>query len=254
MTFQGLSKAQSGNAADRLIVALDVANAAEACKIVEELDGLVTAFKIGLQVFTSAGPDFVKELTGSGKKIFLDLKFHDIPNTTAMAAVEAARLGVWMFNVHASGGREMMTRTVAEVKEVCRRDNLDIPLVIGVTVLTSHSVSSLSETGNGAGIDETVRSLASMSAECGLDGVVASAKDVTEIRDVVADPEFLIVTPGIRPNYATNDDQQRVMTPADALLAGSDFLVVGRPIIGSPNRVTATQKILDEIDSAKPKL
>jgi orotidine-5'-phosphate decarboxylase len=230
---------------EKIIVALDVSTAIEAREIISELKDSVGAFKIGLQLFTAFGASFVRELVSKNVKIFLDLKFHDIPNTVAKASVEAAKMGVWMFNVHAIGGGEMLRKTVAEVREVCEKDNLTQPKIIGVTVLTSSNDETLRETGI---INETatqVLNLAKLVAKYSLDGVVASPHEVRLIRENIAN--FLIVTPGVRPSFATFDDQKRVMTPNEAVQAGSDYLVIGRPILQAKNRVEAVEKILAEI-------
>lgn len=237
-------------AKDRLIVALDVPDADEARLIVSELAGSVGAFKIGLRLFTSAGPDFVRELTSAGEKIFLDLKFHDIPNTVAAAAVEAARLGVWMFNLHALGGREMMLAARKAVDDLCEKEKIPRPILIAVTLLTSMNVPILEEVGIDPDIRGRVLHLATLAAECGLDGVVASAKEAQLLRNLSTADRFLIVTPGIRPSDATADDQKRVLTPAEAIRAGSNYLVIGRPIIGASNRRDAARRIVGEIDEA----
>ena len=231
---------------EKLIVALDVAGAPEAREIVSELGSSVGAFKIGLQLFTAAGPQFVREVVDLGHRVFLDLKFHDIPNTVAMAGVEAARSGVWMFNVHTLGGGEMMRRTVEEVDLVCKKENLERPLVIGVTVLTSSDQAVMNEIGINADIDAEVLNLAGLASKYGLDGVVASPLECTAIRQTTNE-RFLIVTPGIRPISATNDDQKRVTTPAAAVTAGADYLVIGRPVTQSPDRRAAVEAILGEI-------
>ncbi|MGD9563355.1 MAG: orotidine-5'-phosphate decarboxylase [Pyrinomonadaceae bacterium] len=233
--------------ADRLIVALDVENAAAARNAISELDGLVTTFKVGLQLFAAEGPRLVDEIVSSGKRVFLDLKFHDIPNTVAKAGIEAARLGVWMFNVHAAGGSEMMRVTQEQVGEFCSAADSPRPLITAVTVLTSTAADSLAETGIARDIHSHVGSLATLAAKSGLDGVVASANEVEVIRRTVEDRRFVIVTPGIRPVNATIDDQKRVMSPGAAILAGSDHLVVGRPILAAADRAAAARKILDEI-------
>lgn len=230
----------------QIIVALDVETADEARSIISELNGAVGAFKIGLQLFTAAGPGFVREVVESDARVFLDLKFHDIPNTVAKASVEAARLGVWMFNIHSIGGSEMMRRTAEEVREACEKENLSQPKIIGVTVLTSADQEALGEVGINEEINSQVLNLAKLTAECGLDGVVASPQEVTAIRENIGDPDFLIVTPGVRPDFATNDDQKRVMTPGEAVSAGSDFLVIGRPVTKAENRLEAVRKILGE--------
>ena len=234
---------------DKIIVALDVAAADEARRIIADLRGEVGAFKIGLQLFTAAGASFVREAVEDGNRIFLDVKFHDIPNTVAKAAVEVARLGVWMFNVHASGGAEMMRRTVENVREICERENLVQPKIIGVTVLTSSNQETLKETGIDREIDSQVVNLAQLTAKCGLDGVVASPLEVEKIRRNVERENFLIVTPGIRPSFATNDDQKRVMTPKEAVRCGADYLVIGRPITNSDDKPAAVRKILEELES-----
>ena len=235
---------------DRLIVALDVDSRDKARDVVRELDGLVSSFKIGLQLFAAEGSSYVSELVEQGKRVFLDLKFHDIPNTVAKAGVEAARLGVWMFNVHAAGGTEMMKRTVAEVTDFCEASNRSKPLVIGVTVLTSSDSETLEEIGVGPDPGRQVVRLATLAESSGLDGVVASPNEIGIIRSTVSKREFLIVTPGIRPINATNDDQKRVMSPGSAVSTGADHIVVGRPILEAADRRTAAEKILDEMRSA----
>lgn len=235
---------------DRLIVALDVETAAEADEIISEIGGEVGAFKIGLQLFTSAGPEFVRKITESGVKVFLDLKFHDIPNTVAKASVEASRLGVWMLNVHALGGSEMMRRAAAEVDEVCVRENLQRPKIIAVTILTSSNNDTLQEIGIDRQVSSEVLHLAELVSKCGLDGVVSSPLEVKTIREAISDPQFLIVTPGIRPISGTNEDQQRVMTPGQAIATGSDHIVVGRPITRASDRLSAVHRILEEIKDA----
>ncbi|MCY7346358.1 MAG: orotidine-5'-phosphate decarboxylase [Pyrinomonadaceae bacterium] len=252
---------------DKIIVALDVAAAAEARQIVADLRGEVGAFKIGLQLFTAAGASFVRETVESGIKVFLDLKFHDIPNTAARASVEAARLGVWMFNVHALGGAEMMRATIENVREVCERENLIQPKIIGVTVLTSANRETLREVGIAAEPDEQVLRLAQLAAKCGLHGVVASPREIKMIRANVGEKNFLIVTPGIRNDaetkkdgrktkderrnkLETSDDQKRVMSAKEAIAAGADYLVIGRPILQSADRISAVRKILREVETA----
>ena len=236
-------------AKDRLIIALDVETADEARRVVTETAPFAGAFKIGLQLFVSEGPRFVNDLCNAGHKIFLDLKFHDIPNTVAKAGVEAARLGVWMFNIHALGGNEMMRRCVSEVGNFCQSANISQPKIIAVTVLTSSSDDTLREIGIEAAADDEVIRLARLAKAAGLDGVVASARETELIRQSRRN-KFLIVTPGIRPSDASNDDQRRVMTPADAVQAGSDHLVVGRPITSATDMSAAAEKILNEISSA----
>ncbi len=229
-------------ARDKLIVALDVPTAADARSVAAELDGSVGAFKIGLQLFTAEGPDLVREFVDSGKRIFLDLKFHDIPNTVAMASVEALKMGVWMVNVHVSGGGEMMARAVRDAKEYAENKGIPMPLIIGVTVLTS--------SGTPGAADERAVDMALAAEEAGLNGVVASAHEAAAIRANAKNSDFVIVTPGIRPSGATNDDQARVMTPEAAIRAGADHIVVGRPILNSKDRAAAARAIVEEIAAA----
>jgi orotidine-5'-phosphate decarboxylase len=233
---------------EKLIVALDVPSAEEARGIFEELNAEVGAFKIGMQLFTAAGAAFVHELVEKGAKIFLDLKFHDIPNTVASAGIEAARLGVWMFNVHASGGREMMERTVAAVRETVLREGLAQPKIIAVTVLTSSNADTLREVGiDSEPLPQVVR-LARLTKESGLDGVVASALEASAIKEAIGE-DFLIVTPGVRPTSAEANDQKRILTPVEAVKAGATHLVVGRPILAAQDKVKAAQEILAEIEA-----
>ena len=235
---------------DKIIVAIDVPTVAMARDHIEELREEVGAFKIGLQLFTAAGPNFIREVVDSGVKLFLDVKYHDIPVTVAKASVEAARLGVWMFNIHAIGGGEMIRRTVAAVDEVCAAEDLNRPLITGVTVLTSSNQESLIETGIENSVDKQVENLANLSRREGLDGVVASPRETSLIRASIPGDEFVIVTPGVRLGSVKNDDQKRVTTPADAVRNGSDYLVIGRPILGAEDSVEAVHRIVEDIDSA----
>lgn len=230
-----------------IIVALDVETAREAAENIAELRQSGCAFKIGLQLFAAAGASFVREIVKDDVKVFLDLKFHDIPNTVAKASIEAARMGVWMFNVHASGGGDMMRTTAEKVGEFCDRENLAAPHIIAVTVLTSSNQETLRETGIEAGVESQVVKLAELTTKCGLGGVVASPREVGLIRENVEAENFLIVTPGVRPDFATNDDQKRVTTAGEAVAAGADYLVIGRPILKAPDKNSAMQKILEEI-------
>jgi orotidine-5'-phosphate decarboxylase len=239
---------------EKIIVALDVPTAEEARRNIEALREEVGAFKIGLQLFTAAGTNFVREAVESGIKIFLDLKFHDIPNTVAKASIEVARLGVWMFNIHILGGGEMMRRTVEAVREVCAQENLTKPKLIGVTVLTSSSKDTLREVGIDSSAESQVLKLAQLASTCGLDGVVTSPQEAEMIRREVENRDFLIVTPGVRPrtknqNLSASDDQKRIMTPGAATRAGADYLVIGRPILQAENPVSAIREILAEIES-----
>lgn len=238
------------SAQDKLIVALDVDNADRALELCEALRDSVGMFKIGMQLFTAAGPDVVRKIVSRGGRVFLDLKFHDIPNTVAMAGVEATRLGVSIFNVHASGGSEMMKRTAEAVTETAQRENLTRPKVIGVTVLTSVDQQTLLEVGIAEDPKSVVSRLASLAKESGLDGVVASGQEIKPIRAAVSAADFLIITPGIRSASAASDDQRRTMSAADAVRAGADYLVVGRPILAAPDPPAAARRIVEEIAAA----
>lgn len=240
---------KSIRARDRVIIALDVETTAEARSIIDETAEFVGGFKIGLQLFSAVGHQFVREIANAGHRVFLDVKFHDIPTTVAKASVEVSRLGVWMFNVHALGGAEMMSKTAAEVRGFCDREGIERPKIIAVTVLTSSDQATLSAIGIGRDIESQVVRLARLAAKCELDGVVASPNEVAAIRQNVGRDDFLVVTPGIRPVFATNDDQKRVMTPRDALRGGSDFLVIGRPVTSANDRRAAARMIVEEIET-----
>ena len=233
---------------DRIVVALDVETSAQALALVEKLRGLVGMFKIGKQLFTAAGPDIVRQVVGMGEKVFLDLKFHDIPNTVASAGVEAARLGVTIFNVHALGGSAMMRATVEAVNKAAEHEKLIRPQILAVTILTSHDQATLAEIGLEKTIQEQVICLAQLAAASDIDGVVASPQEIASLRNAIPDPNFVILTPGVRPVGAARNDQKRVMTPNEAVQAGADYLVIGRPITGAENPVAAAQKIIEEIE------
>ena len=240
---------------DKIIVALDVAKEIQAKEIIAQLRNEVGGFKIGLQLFTAVGASFVKELAKSRVKIFLDLKLHDIPNTVSKAAVEAARLGIWMFNVHTIGGSEMMLRAVDEMRDVCEKERLIPPKILGVTVLTSSTDETLREIGVDLNTTDQVLRLARLASSCGLDGVVASPQEIKMIRDEIENKRFLIVTPGIRSTEKSRiskiddfDDQKRTMSPGEALGAGADYLVVGRPIIKSKNMIASVKEILTDME------
>jgi orotidine-5'-phosphate decarboxylase len=235
---------------DKLIVALDVHTAAEARALVAALRDAAGMFKIGSQLFTAAGPEIAKEIIESGARVFLDLKFHDIPVQVAGAARAATELGVSMFTVHASGGSEMMSRAAEAVTETAARTGLARPRVVAVTVLTSVDYLTLSEIGITANPLECVLRLAKLAANSGMDGVVASALEAKALRSSLTNPGLLIVTPGVRPAGGPLDDQKRVTTPAVALRAGADYLVIGRPITGAKDPLAAAQTILAELDNA----
>ena len=232
---------------ERLIVALDVDTLDQAQGLVCQLAGEVGMFKIGKQLFTHAGPQAVRLIQELGGQIFLDLMFHDIPNTVAKAAVEATRLGVKMFNVHASGSLDMMRATVKEVRRVCRQEKRRRPIMLAVTVLTSLNQDDLQRVGVERKVADQVVRLALLTKEAGMDGVVASPHEVADIRDACG-RRFVIVTPGIRPAAASHNDQQRIMTPADAVRAGVDYIVVGRPIVEAKDPVAAARSIVAEME------
>jgi orotidine-5'-phosphate decarboxylase len=223
-------------------VALDVDTVDAARALATTLRGSVGGFKIGSRLFTGDGPAFVEELAGRGERVFLDLKFHDIPNTVAGAVAAATRLGVWMVNVHASGGAAMMRAARMAADEEAARRDLPPPLVIAVTVLTSMDQPSLAEVGVAGPIDEQVRRLALAAQSAALDGVVASPHEIAIIRQA-CDPRFAIVTPGIRGAAHAKDDQHRTATAAAALAAGASYLVVGRPIIAAADPRAAAERI-----------
>ena len=238
-----------GSMRERLIAALDIDSLDQAQELVRLLAGDVGMFKIGKQLFTHAGPQAVRLIQELGGEIFLDLKFHDIPNTVAKAAIEATRMGVKMFNVHASGSLEMMRLTVKEVERVCRQEKRRKPIMLAVTVLTSLNQDDLKRVGvDGKVADQVVR-LALLTKEAGMDGVVASPQEVGDIRGACG-RHFVIVTPGIRPADSKRNDQQRVMTPGDAVRAGVDYIVVGRPILEAEDRVAAARAIVAEMEQA----
>lgn len=237
-------------AKEKLIVALDVESASRALELFEELAEVVGMFKIGSQLFTAAGPEIVRQIIARGGRVFLDLKFHDIPNTVAAAGIEATRLGVSIFNVHAAGGAEMMKRTADAVADIAGREALTKPKVIAVTLLTSLDQKSLEQIGLTDEPHSIVARLAWSAADCGLDGVVASPLEVRLIRQTISTPEFLVVTPGIRSSNDADDDQRRTLTAAEAITAGADYLVVGRPILSAKDPADAAGRVAAEIDVA----
>lgn len=225
----------------KIVVALDFAEASAALALVDRLDPALCRLKVGKELFTAEGPRFVEQLVERDFGVFLDLKFHDIPNTVAKACEAACRLGVWMLNVHASGGRAMMEAARNAVDKSAQP-----PLLIAVTVLTSMDQKALQEVGVAGALQEQVLRLAQLTQASGLDGVVCSAQEAPLLRGHLGE-DFCLVTPGIRPAAASRDDQSRVVTPADALRQGSSYLVIGRPITQASDPLAALHAISNEI-------
>jgi len=234
-------------AKDKLILALDVDSAERALELCDQLRDAVGMFKVGSQLFTAAGPDLVRQIVSRGAQVFLDLKFHDIPNTVAAAGVEATRLGVSIFNVHAAGGAEMMRQTAEMINDTAEREGLAKPKVIAVTLLTSLDTNDLNKIGCLEESSSLVRKLSRLAADSGLDGVVASPQEIGIVREEVTNPNFLIITPGIRAVSSAADDQRRVMTAAEAVTDGADYIVVGRPILNADDPVQAAWSIVEQI-------
>ena len=227
-------------AADKIIIALDVPTKREALDLAEKLGEQFSFFKIGLQLYTAEGPEIVPAVSATGSKVWLDLKLHDIPNTVARAVESAGRIGVRMLTIHLSGGSEMVRAATA-----ARVNNM---LLLGVTVLTSATEETLREIGIQDKVDDQVLRLAKLGVEAGIDGVVASPHEIKSLRREFGD-KIEIVVPGIRPSWSEPRDQKRTMTPREALEAGADYLVIGRPIIAHPSPSEAAAKILDEINA-----
>ena len=226
------------NAADKIIVALDVPTKKDALGLVEQLGGQISFFKIGLQLYTAEGPEIVRAVLASGAKVFLDLKLHDIPNTVANAVESAGKVGAQMLTIHLSGGPEMIRAAVSAKKGKMSS--------LGVTVLTSATQQTLDEIGIGEQLDRHVLRLGNLGAAAGIDGLVASPFEVSFLREQLGDKIKLIV-PGVRPSWSESGDQKRFMTPRQALEAGADYLVIGRPITKDPNPRGAVEKILEEL-------
>ncbi len=229
---------------ERLIVALDFSTAKEAQTLVTSLSDTISTYKVGKQLFVSAGPQFVREMAGLGLKVFLDLKFHDIPNTVSAAVRSAAGLGVSMLTVHASGGRQMLKAAVEAANQSDQR-----PLVLAVTVLTSLKDEDLGEIGMAGRVKDQVLRLAGLAREVGCPGIVASAQEAQALRQSLG-TGFAIVTPGVRPAGADPGDQARVVTAAQAIAAGANYLVVGRPITAAPDPAAAARAIVKEMEAA----
>ena len=231
-------------ARNKIIFALDVHGLDDIDRWAETLAGKVGMFKVGKELFTSCGPAAVKAVKRHGGQVFLDLKYHDIPNTVASAMCEAARLGVQLANLHALGGAEMMETAVTAVHK--EFSNAERPRLLAVTILTSSTVETLRQVGIEHSVQDMVVRLARLAKASGMDGVVASPLEIGLIREACG-PDFLIVTPGVRPSFAAVDDQKRIMTPSEAVSSGADFLVIGRPIAKAADPVQAAERIAAEI-------
>jgi orotidine-5'-phosphate decarboxylase len=236
--------------ADRMIIALDVQTQEEAIALVSRLKHART-FKVGLELFAAEGPALFRKLKALRKAIFLDLKLHDIPNTVAGAVRSASKHGVQMMTVHASGGREMMVRAAEAAAAAAKSGAGPKPLLLGVTVLTSLKDADLEEVGQGSDVASQVLRLAGLAKAAGLDGVVCSPREIELLRREYG-RELVIVTPGIRPAWAAAQDQKRIMTPAEAVAKGADYLVIGRPVTGAPSPDEAFLRIVEELDQSRP--
>jgi orotidine-5'-phosphate decarboxylase len=234
---------QQEDARNKIIFALDVNGLSEIDRYAEILSGRVGMFKVGKELFTSCGPAAVKTVQRHGGQVFLDLKYHDIPNTVANAMLEAARLGVQLVNLHALGGGEMMESAARAMQKEFGEER---PKLLAVTILTSSTEATLRQIGIEHSVLDMVVRLARLARESGMDGVVASPLEIGMIR-AACGPDFLIVTPGVRPSFAAADDQKRIMTPAEAVRSGADYLVIGRPIAKAPDPAVAAEMIADEI-------
>jgi len=235
---------------DKLIIALDIESPSKALDLVKQLRNVAGMFKVGSQLFTSAGPQIVRDIIALDSKVFLDLKFHDIPHQVAGAARAAAELGVSLFTLHASGGTEMIRRAVDSANEVAEKTSIH-SAVLAISVLTSIDATILSQIGVNSSPTEAVLRLVKLAEAAGVDGVVSSPQEIENIRRTVSDPEFIILTPGIRPsqNEAQREDQKRVGTPAAAIAAGASYIVVGRPITSAPDALKAAEAIIAEMEN-----
>ena len=234
---------------EKLIIALDVDTPAKALDLVKQLHSVAGMFKVGSTLFTSAGPQIVRDIIALDSKVFLDLKFHDIPHQVAGAARAAAELGVSLFTIHASGGSEMMQRAVSSVNEVAEKSGKRAK-VLAISVLTSIDATILSQIGVSSSPTESVQRLVRLAKDSGVDGVVASPQEIHTIRSLIRKPDFLVVTPGIRPSTNDPEDQKRVATPSAAIAAGASYLVVGRPITGAADPAAAAHAIVAEMQES----
>ncbi|HWP96163.1 MAG TPA: orotidine-5'-phosphate decarboxylase [Syntrophomonadaceae bacterium] len=235
---------------DRIILALDVDTQAEALSLVQELQPWVGYFKVGMQLFNSSGPEIVRRINDLGGQVFVDLKFHDIPNTVGAAGRVLTRLGCQMFNVHAAGGRKMMKAVVEEAQSEATRLGSQPPIILAVTVLTSIAQKELEEEMlvQGMPLPEVVRRWALMARDSGISGVVCSPQEISIIRSACGS-DFAIITPGIRPVWSETGDQKRITTPRQALDMGADYMVIGRPIVKAADRIEAAQRIIEELEA-----
>jgi len=240
-------KAGKTGEAGRIIIALDVGNEEQAVAIVDRL-GPAVSFKIGLELYSAEGPAVVKKVQARGKEVFLDLKLHDIPNTVAGAVRSIFRQSVQMTTLHASGGLQMMTAAAEELRKLEEETGNEGPLLLGVTVLTSLRKEDLNETGVAGGVEDQVLRLAGLAVKAGLDGIVCSPMEIEPLRKEFG-RDVLIVTPGIRPAWAAANDQKRIMTPAEAVEKGADYLVIGRPVTAAPVPEEAFLRLLQEMGS-----
>lgn len=239
---------KKGRLKERIIIALDVGTKREALALAEALND-ARVFKIGLELFTAEGPELLKETVRLGKKPFLDLKYHDIPNTVSGAVRSATRKGVYMLTLHTSGGAEMMAAAARAAREESAGTGEQRPTLLGVTVLTSLKDEELRRIGFAHAVADQVLRLAVLAKDSGLDGVVCSPHEIESIKRECGD-DFLVVTPGIRPAWAAVQDQKRIMTPAEAIGKGADYLVIGRPITGAPSPQEAFLKVLAELEES----
>jgi len=234
-------------AKDRLIVALDVDTYEKAEKLVDLLSPVVEVFKIGMAPFTGFGDKLIDKVHSSGKKVFLDLKFHDIPNTVKNVSKIAVSKNVFMMNFHCLGGSKMLNFAVEGVKEIVDEKNMSMPVLLGVTVLTSMSEDDLQEIGLAGPVEKRVEEFVKLAKNSGMHGVVASAQEIKRIKELAGE-KFIVVTPGIRPAWAVSGDQKRVKTPNQAIEDGADYIVVGRPIIQAEDPLDAAKKIIEEMN------
>jgi orotidine-5'-phosphate decarboxylase len=236
---------------ERLIIALDISERDKLQTVLKKISGSVSWVKVGMELFYREGPQIIREIKDQGFKIFLDLKMHDIPNTVERAAANLATLGVEMFNMHAAGGCDMMSRAAASAAESAKKNGLNPPLLLGVTVLTSISPEVWRQEIRGnLEVADHVLHFASLVKRAGLNGVVCSPEEVTRVK-ATCGSAFLTVVPGIRPAWAAVGDQKRFTTPAQALAAGADYLVVGRPVLAAPDPKAAVERILEEMEEIK---